>query len=111
MVFNEEFSRTDQWSTMKRILVTGSYGQIGTELIGALRKKYGKDLALMGGIDKRILAKDKKSIEVELTSKLPYLLSSGGYIPFIDHNLPPNISFANFEYYMELKKELIEQYS
>jgi uroporphyrinogen decarboxylase len=76
----------------------------------ALRKKYGKDLALMGGIDKRVLAKDKKSIEVELTSKLPYLLSSGGYIPFIDHNLPPNIPFANFEYYMELKKELLEKY-
>ncbi len=74
----------------------------------ALRKKYGNDLALMGGIDKRVLAKDKKSIEAELRSKLPYLLSSGGYIPFIDHNIPPDIPFKNFEYYIKLKKRLLE---
>lgn len=73
----------------------------------ALRKKYGNDLALMGGIDKRALAKDKKSIEAELTGKLPYLLSSGGYIPFVDHNIPPDIPFDNFKYYMELKKRLL----
>ena len=74
----------------------------------ALRKKYGNDLALMGGIDKRILAKDKKSIEAELKSKLPYLLSGGGYIPLIDHNIPPDVPFRNFEYYMKLKKRLLE---
>jgi uroporphyrinogen decarboxylase len=77
----------------------------------AIRRKYGNRLALMGGIDKRVLARDKKRIEAELTSKLPYLLSTGGYIPFVDHNIPPDIPFANFEYYMELKKELLEQYS
>ncbi len=77
----------------------------------ALRKKYGNDLALMGGIDKRVLARDKKSIEKELTSKLPFLLSSGGYIPFVDHNIPPDIPFSNFEYYMELKKELLDRYA
>jgi len=74
----------------------------------ALRKKYGNDLALMGGIDKRVLAKDKKSIEAELRSKLPYLLSSGGYIPFVDHLIPPDVPFKNFEYYIELKKRLLE---
>ena len=26
---------------MKRILVTGAYGQIGTELVNELRKRYG----------------------------------------------------------------------
>ncbi|MFX0062403.1 MAG: NAD-dependent epimerase/dehydratase family protein [Candidatus Hermodarchaeota archaeon] len=34
---------------MKRILVTGSYGQIGTELIGALRKKYGGENVIATG--------------------------------------------------------------
>jgi len=74
----------------------------------ALRKKYGKDLALMGGIDKRVLAKNKKSIKAELMSKLPYLLSCGGYIPFIDHNIPPDVPFKNFEYYVKLKEKLLE---
>ena len=74
----------------------------------ALRKKYGSDLALMGGIDKRVLANDKKSIETELKSKLPYLLSCGGYIPFVDHNIPSDVPFKNFEYYMKLKKRLLQ---
>jgi threonine 3-dehydrogenase len=34
---------------MKRILVTGSYGQIGTELVGALRKKYGGENVIATG--------------------------------------------------------------
>ena len=74
----------------------------------ALRKKYGNDLTLMGGIDKRTLAKDKKSIEAELMGKLPYLFASGGYIPFVDHTMPHDIPFDNFKYYMELKRKLLE---
>ncbi len=44
----------------KRILVTGSYGQIGTELVGALRKKYGGDNVVATGRKKppAILKKD-----------------------------------------------------
>ncbi len=34
---------------MKRILVTGSYGQIGTELVGALRKRYGGENVIATG--------------------------------------------------------------
>ncbi|MHA1961305.1 MAG: NAD-dependent epimerase/dehydratase family protein [Candidatus Thorarchaeota archaeon] len=34
---------------MKRVLVTGSYGQIGTELVGVLRKKYGGENIIATG--------------------------------------------------------------
>jgi len=34
---------------VKRILVTGAVGQIGTELVQALRKKYGTDSVIAGG--------------------------------------------------------------
>ncbi|NHJ14940.1 MAG: NAD-dependent epimerase/dehydratase family protein [Candidatus Thorarchaeota archaeon] len=34
---------------MKRFLVTGSYGQIGTELVGAMRKKYGCENVIATG--------------------------------------------------------------
>ncbi len=74
----------------------------------SLRKKYGKDLALWGGIDKRILAKDKKAIKEELMSKIPYLIEQGGYIPTIDHEAPPDISLENFMYYLSLKKKIAE---
>ena len=72
-----------------------------------LRKEYGKDLKLSGGIDKRELSKDKKAIETELTTKIPPLMESGGYIPTLDHAFPPDISYENFLYYLELKKKLI----
>jgi len=72
-----------------------------------LRKKYGKDIVLLGGIDKRELTKDKASIEKELYSKVPYLLEYGGYIPHLDHTFPPDIPYDNFLHYMELKKKLL----
>ncbi|MDO8587221.1 MAG: uroporphyrinogen decarboxylase family protein [Armatimonadota bacterium] len=72
-----------------------------------LRKEYGKDLALAGGLDKIELTKDKKAIENELRAKIPPMLDSGGYIPHLDHCFPPDISYENFKYYMEVKSQLI----
>jgi nucleoside-diphosphate-sugar epimerase len=45
---------------MKRILVTGSYGQIGTELIGSMRKKYGGENVIATGRKKppKVLRED-----------------------------------------------------
>ncbi|MGQ4912394.1 MAG: NAD-dependent epimerase/dehydratase family protein [Candidatus Thorarchaeota archaeon] len=45
---------------MKRILVTGSYGQIGTELVGALRKRYGGENVIATGRKKppKVLTQD-----------------------------------------------------
>lgn len=74
----------------------------------ALRKEYGTDLVLSGGIDKRKLAEGKKEIEQELISKLPYLLEQGGYIPTLDHSVPPNISLENYRYYLELKSQFLK---
>ncbi len=53
---------------MKRILVTGSYGQIGTELIGALRKKYGGDNVVATGRKKppEILKKDGPYLQLDV---------------------------------------------
>ncbi|NWF95224.1 MAG: NAD-dependent epimerase/dehydratase family protein [Candidatus Thorarchaeota archaeon] len=44
----------------KRILITGSYGQIGTELVGALRKRYGGDNVVATGRKKppKVLTED-----------------------------------------------------
>ena len=49
---------------MIRFLVTGSYGQIGTELVGALRKKYG---------GKNIIATGRKKPPEILLKDGPYL--------------------------------------
>lgn len=70
-----------------------------------LREKYPR-LILMGGIDKRELAKDKEAIEHEVLSKVPYLINTGGYFPGVDHGVPPDISLANFKYFLNFTRKL-----
>jgi uroporphyrinogen decarboxylase len=72
-----------------------------------LRKQFGRDLALAGGIDKREISKDRKAIEAELRAKILPLRDSGGYIPILDHCFPHDISYDNFLYYLETKARLI----
>ena len=72
-----------------------------------LRAKYGHDLALAGGIDKRALAQGRKAIEEEMYHHVPQLLDDGGYLPTLDHAFPPDISYDNFMYYLELKLKLL----
>jgi uroporphyrinogen decarboxylase len=73
-----------------------------------LRAEYGRDMAFMGGIDKRALARGRKAIDEELMRKVPDLLEQGGYTPYVDHTVPPDVSYDNFCYYMELKKRLLD---
>jgi len=72
-----------------------------------LRKEYGRDLAFAGGIDKRELAKDRKAIAQELFTRIPPMLESGGFIPHVDHTVPPDVPYDNFMFYMELKQRLL----
>jgi uroporphyrinogen decarboxylase len=69
-----------------------------------VRRRYGKNLLIFGGIDKRALAQGKAAIDGELESKVRPLLAEGGYFPMLDHYAPPDISFENYLYYkMKLK--------
>jgi len=71
-----------------------------------LRKKYGKSLRLFGAVDKRELAKDKAAIDAHLRGLAP-LIEEGGFIPTVDHTVPPDVSLDNFRYYMEAKDRLL----
>jgi len=77
--------------------------------IREVRKKYGKNFVIWGGIDKRKLTGSKKDIEEEVYAKLPLMLESGGYIPMLDHEAPPDISFDNFCYYLRLIRDICEK--
>lgn len=72
----------------------------------ALRKKYGRKLALIGGIDSSVLIKDEAAIEKEIYEKVPTLLESGGYIPTIDNRARSHIPFKNFAYYRKLLEKV-----
>ena len=74
----------------------------------ALRQEYGHDLLLWGGIDKRALAEGRQAIRRELLAKLPPLVEDGGFIPTVDHSVPPDVSYESFLYYMDLKLSILE---
>jgi uroporphyrinogen decarboxylase len=74
--------------------------------VAEVRRQYGKDLAMMGGINKYALMKDKDAIDRELDRVAP-VVQGGGYIPMLDHGVPPGIPFENYCYYMERKRELL----
>ena len=74
----------------------------------ALRARHGRELLLMGAIDKRALRDDctKADVEREVMSKVPEMVRQGGYSPLVDHAVPPDVPFANFRYYMDLINEI-----
>ena len=74
-----------------------------------IRKEYGKAMGMLGSIDKRELAKGRKEIDHELQRQVPFLLETGGYIPTVDHTVPPDVSYDNFLYYLEVKRRLLEE--
>ena len=78
--------------------------QAGMDVI-EVRKKYGKDLRIWGGVDKRVLASGPEAIDKEL-DRLKPLIDEGGYISSTDHSCPPDISFPNYCYYMRRLKEI-----
>ena len=61
---------------------------------------------MVGGIDKREVAKGKEAIKQEVMKKVPKLIEEGGYIPKIDHSVCSDISLENYSYFTNLLKEV-----
>jgi hypothetical protein len=64
-----------------------------------MRREYGHDLIMMGGIDKRAVALGGQTMRDEVDRIVP-VVESGGYFPELDHSAPPDISWPNMQEYM-----------
>lgn len=71
----------------------------------AYRRQYGRDLLMMGGFSKRILAGSREQIEGEIQRLAP-LVEQGGYIGFCDHRVPPDVSLENYRFYLETVRQV-----
>lgn len=71
------------------------------ELLG----EYGRDLRIMGGVDKMELGRGPEAIRRYMDTLVP-LVERGGYIPFCDHRCPPNVKTADYLYYLDLKERM-----
>ncbi len=72
-----------------------------------LRKEFGRDLRLIGGLDLDALRYDKETIRKEIEEKVPPLIASGGFIPIADGRVRKDIPFENYIYYRRLLKQII----
>ncbi|MGA3117942.1 MAG: uroporphyrinogen decarboxylase family protein [Syntrophobacteraceae bacterium] len=69
---------------------------------GDIRREFGRDLRLIGGIDLDALRRGKEAIRREIEQKVPPLLADGGYVPLADGRIRADVTFENYVYYRRL---------
>lgn len=69
------------------------------------RAQYGRELRGVGGMDKRVFARDKAAVDAEL-ERLRALVDLGGYLPCPDHRIAPDAEFGLVAYYCERFRQI-----
>jgi len=87
----------------------GVNGMFPVEVAGGsdpleLRQKYGKEVLLFGGVNKRALAQGREGIRKEI-ARIEAGVKAGGWIPHVDHRVPPDVTLEDYRYYLALKRE------
>ena len=70
--------------------------------VAEARRRFGRGLRMMGGIDKRVLAFGGKAEIKAMVERVGPVVEDGGYVPMVDHATPPDVSWENFVYYRSL---------
>jgi uroporphyrinogen decarboxylase len=71
-----------------------------------LRREYGPEVALIGGIDATALSRDDAAVRGAVMDTVPPLLDSGRYLPCLDDRPRENTSFSLYRLYREVLEEL-----
>ncbi len=80
--------------------------QAGVDL--ALLRRLFPRLIMMGGYDKMVMSCGEPAMRAEFERLLP-VMRTGGYIPSVDHQTPPEVSLENFKIYSRLFREYCER--
>ena len=68
-----------------------------------MRELYGHDVLLSGGVDKIALIEGKETILADI-KRLDPLIRDGGFVPHVDHRVPPDVTYENYLYYVREKR-------
>ena len=71
-----------------------------------LHKQFGKDMAFAGNIGIRAVSAGKEAIDKEIAEKVIPLRETGGFVPTLDDQTPPEVSWDNYQYYIDRLKSL-----
>jgi hypothetical protein len=74
----------------------------------ALRRRFGRQLRMVGGFNKLALEHGPAAIDAEIERRWP-LVRDGGYIIMPDHHITPGVSLANYQYYIGRLHELSQE--
>lgn len=67
-----------------------------------IKRQFGDKIALIGGMDARALSSnDPAKVRAELNSKLPALMSNGGYVLQADHSVPDDVKYKTYKLFKE----------
>lgn len=75
----------------------------------ALRRAYGSDLALIGGIDCTALNRGEDAVRRAVEATVPPLLAEGRYLPCLDDRPRDETPFAMYRFYREVLAETAER--
>jgi uroporphyrinogen decarboxylase len=71
----------------------------------AYRKLYGKELRIIGGIDKLVLERGRAAIDAEIERRIP-LMKDGGFVPLPDHLITPGTPLDDYKYYLDQMRKI-----
>ena len=80
--------------------------QAGVDIV-KIREEY-PEFVMLGGYDKMVMNKGEEAIRNEFERILP-VMRSGRYIPSVDHQTPPGVSFEDYKLYVKIFKEYCEK--
>jgi hypothetical protein len=70
-----------------------------------LRQQF-PEFLMVGHYDKMVMKHGEHAMRQEFERLVP-LIKAGGFIPSVDHQTPPDVSFENYQIYLKL----LEQYT
>lgn len=73
----------------------------------SIRREFGSDLRLIGGIDLDALHGDRQHIQREIEEKVIPLLEQGGFIPLADGRVRADVKWENYRYYRKLLERAV----
>lgn len=75
--------------------------------VARLRRQY-PNLLMIGGFDKTVMKHGRQAMVREF-HRLGSTIASGGFIPSVDHQTPPDVSLENYRSYVDLLKSNVNR--
>ena len=70
-----------------------------------IRRKFGKELRIIGGFDKLALERGRDAIDREIADRVD-LIREGGYLMQPDHLITPGVPLKDYRYYLDQVRKL-----